>query len=353
MIRATKEFWRGKRVLLTGHSGFKGSWLTLWLSRLGAEVVGVSLPPNTEPNLFTLATLGDFCQSNFCDIRNFEELALLIEASKPEVVFHLAAQPLVRASYSKPVDTFATNVMGTVNVLQALRNLSCVKVAVMVTTDKVYKNLELNRPFRENDILGGHDPYSSSKAASELVIGSYSDSYLAEQGVAVGIARAGNVIGGGDWSVDRLIPDAVRAWTAGDALEIRHPEAIRPWQHVLEPLAAYLSLAQGLWIKPDLAGSYNFGPESSSAASVRELVELARDHYLKASVNYLETSSGPHEAGFLSLSTEKALAELGVRARWDLPLSVKHTMDWYLAQGRGADARQLCEENISAYECLL
>ena len=255
-------FFRGKKVLLTGHTGFKGSWLVLWLHRLGARVAGVSLPPNTLPNLFSLVGIEDLCESHLCDIRDCAALNAVIRQIEPEIVFHLAAQPLVRASYLDPVETIATNVMGTAHVLDALRGLESTRVAVMVTTDKVYREKQPPRPYRENDALGGHDPYSASKAASEIVIGSYRSAFLAEQGVAIASARAGNVIGGGDWSADRLIPDAVRAWQKGQTLEVRRPDAIRPWQHVLEPLAGYLTLAEKIWRQPALAGAYNFGPES-------------------------------------------------------------------------------------------
>src|ERR1700688_1462562 len=279
-------FWRDKRVLLTGHSGFKGSWLTLWLHQLGAKVTGNSLPPATTPNLYAEAKIDTLCQSHFLDIRDASALADLIQAARPEIVFHLAAQPLVRASYREPRATFATNVMGTVHVLDALRGLDSARVAVMVTTDKVYRNNEGARPYREDDALGGQDPYSASKAACEIVITSYRDAFLSAQGAAVASARAGNVIGGGDWSDDRVIPDAVRAWQADRPLEVRRPQAIRPWQHVLEPLAGYMTLAHKLWERPTLAGSYNFGPDASEGVTVRELIEVARAAYAQGDVCY-------------------------------------------------------------------
>jgi CDP-glucose 4,6-dehydratase len=344
------SFWRGKRVLVTGHSGFKGSWLVMWLRHLGADVVGISLPPDTEPNLFTLARISDSCQSHFCDIRRGDELAALIKSAQPQLVFHMAALPLVRASYRFPLETFDTNVMGTANVLDALRGLESPQVAVMVTTDKVYRNIEKPRPYQESDKLGGADPYSASKAASEMVISAYRDSYLREQGVAVAAARAGNVIGGGDWSEDRLIPDAIRAWQANQELDIRHPQAVRPWQHVIEPLAGYLSLAQQLWHDPSLAEEYNFGPQVDSAVSVREVVELARGHFPTAAVNYASSSQGPHEAGLLVLDTEKARLKLGVSPRWSLAAAIGKTVDWYRQQHGGVDARALCMADISAFE---
>lgn len=349
-VRLSPAFWRGKRVLLTGHTGFKGSWLALWLHRLGAKVTGVSLPPATTPNLFTLAEINKLCQSQFCDIRDAAALAALIKAARPEMVFHLAAQPLVRASYREPVTTFATNVMGTTHLLDALRGLDAMRVAVVVTTDKVYRNNEWPYPYREDDALGGHDPYSASKAASEIVIASYRDAFLKQQGMAVASARAGNVIGGGDWSEDRLIPDAVRAWQSGQPLEIRRPQATRPWQHVLEPLAGYLILAEKLWQQPELAGAYNFGPHTHEAATVREVVELARAAYGSGDVVYGDGTQGPHEAGWLALEISSVRTVLGVAPKWALAETVNRTMAWYRAQHEGADARALCEAEIAAYE---
>ncbi len=353
VTRATGDgFWPGKRVLLTGHTGFKGAWLALWLHRLGADLTGISLPPVTEPNLFSLAKVEELCQSRFCDIRDANALADLIKAAQPEIVFHLAAQPLVRASYRMPRETFATNVMGTAHVLDALRGLASVRVAVMVTTDKVYRNNEWPWPYREDDALGGQDPYSASKAASEIAIASYRNAFLSAQGVAVASARAGNVIGGGDWSEDRLIPDAVRAWQAGQPLEIRRPQAIRPWQHVLEPLAGYLTLAHKLWEQPALAGAYNFGLESSEVTTVRELVEMVRAAYGNGEVHYGDGTEGPHEAGWLTLEVAKARIALGVRHKWTLVQAVNQTMAWYRARHNGADARALCDSEIAVYESL-
>ena len=344
------DFWRGKRVLLTGHTGFKGGWLTFWLRRLGAEVTGIALLPNTTPSLFALANVAEGIVSHFCDIRDAAALAMIVRAVQPEVLFHLAAQPLVRASYCAPLETFSTNVMGTAHVLDALRGMDSARVAVMVTTDKVYRNLEHAYPYREDDALGGRDPYSASKAASEIVIASYRDAYLQTQGVALASARAGNVIGGGDWSEDRLIPDAVRAWQAGQPLVIRSPEAIRPWQHVLEPLSGYLTLAQKIWQHPELAGAYNFGPHAHEAATVRHVVELARAAYGGGEVRYGDVSASPHEAAWLALENAKARFSLGVNSKWALTGAVRRTMAWYRAQHEGGDARTLCEAEISAYE---
>lgn len=342
-------FWRGRKVLLTGHTGFKGGWLALWLARLGADVTGIALAPNTSPSLYEKAGIAGLCASHIQDIRDREGLARLVRAAKPEIVFHLAAQPLVRASYRLPVETFETNVMGTAHVLEALRGLGA-RVAVMITTDKVYRNNEWAYPYREDDALGGHDPYSASKAASEIVIASYRDAFLRAEGLAIASARAGNVIGGGDWSEDRLIPDAIRAWQAGASLEIRRPEAIRPWQHVLEPLSGYIRLAEALWAKPDLAESYNFGPLTHEAANVREVIELARSVWGEAQVRYGDGTEGPHEAGWLALEVAKARVKLGITPRWGFAESVTRTIRWYRAERAGQDARALCDAEIAAFE---
>ena len=344
------DFWKGKRVLVTGHSGFKGSWLSLWLHRMGAEVTGISLEPNTSPNLFELAGVKSLIQSRFIDIRNYSELLAQVKFAQPELVFHLAAQPLVRASYVEPLATFATNVMGTANLLEALRFLDSVKVVVMVTTDKVYKNNEWIYPYREGDVLGGHDPYSASKAASEILIASYRDAFLKEQGVSVASARAGNVIGGGDWSEDRLIPDAVRAWESNLNLDIRNPKAIRPWQHVLEPLQGYLTLAERLWHEPELAGAFNFGPDTNESASVQEVIELARKAYTNAIVSYGANTDSIKEAGWLAIETAKSRFVLDVKPKWNLTETVNRAMNWYAAQYAGQDAYKLCLDEIMQYE---
>lgn len=347
------SFWQGKKVLLTGHTGFKGSWLALWLQRLGAHVTGLALAPNTQPNLFEVVRVADSVDSVLLDIRDAKAVAAQVARVQPQVVLHLAAQPLVRASYADPLATYATNVMGTAHVLDALRGLASVRVAVMVTTDKVYRNLEHAYPYREDDALGGHDPYSASKAASELIIASYRSAWLAAQGVAVASARAGNVIGGGDWSADRLLPDAVRAWQTRQPLYVRNPAAVRPWQHVLEPLAGYLRLAEVLWQRPELAGAYNFGPATDTAASVKNIIELASspDEYCAISY-YGDSNNDPplHEANWLALETAKARGVLGVMPRWTLSEAVARTIQWYRAQHAGADTLKLCWADIDAYE---
>lgn len=348
-VRPNSDFWAGKRVLLTGHTGFKGTWLSIWLARLGASVTGISLPPETEPNLFTLAR-PELAASHFQDIRDAARLAELVRMASPEIVLHLAAQALVRPSYQDPLGTFATNVLGTANLLEAIRSVPSARVVVAITTDKVYRNLEHAFPYRETDQIGGHDPYSASKAAAEITISSYRDSFLREQGVAVASARAGNVIGGGDWSMDRLLPDAARAWQSGKVLHVRRPEAKRPWQHVLEPLSAYLVLAERLYDDPTLAQAYNFGPVSHEAASVRQVIEIARASYGSGDVQYGDGTEGPHEARWLALETAKARHMLNIEPRWLLKEAVDRTMTWYRAQHGGADARALCEAEITDYE---
>jgi CDP-glucose 4,6-dehydratase len=346
-------FWSGKRVLLTGHTGFKGAWLAFWLHRLGAEVLGVSLPPNTNPSLFSLANIAPLLsRSIYADIGEVEKMAAETAAFEPEIVFHLAAQALVRASYRDPIGTFATNVVGTASVLDAVRRCQATRVAVVITTDKVYRNLEQPYPYRESDSLGGHDPYSASKAAAEIVIACYRDAYLAERGVAVASARAGNVIGGGDWSNDRLIPDAVRAWVQGEPLHLRRPSAVRPWQHVLEPLSGYLKLAELLWSEPRLADAYNFGPPSDEAASVEHVVTLARSSFGRGEIVCHREPEGPHEAGLLTLETAKTRAVLGHRPCWPLSTAVERTMEWYRAVDKGGDARAACADDIAAFEAL-
>jgi len=347
------QFWSGKKVLITGHTGFKGAWLTLWLERLGATVCGLALPAATHPHLHGLVRELVVGRSHMVDVRDADKVKAVVQAEQPDIVFHLAAQALVRAGYADPLDTFSSNVIGTAHVLEAVRASDSARVVVAVTTDKVYHNNEWVYPYRETDPLGGHDPYSASKAAAELVIASYRASFLAANGIAVASARAGNVMGGGDWSADRLIPDAVRAWGSGQVLHIRRPDAVRPWQHVLEPLAAYLVLAQRLWSSPGLAGAYNFGPAADAAVSVKQVIELARAAAGRGEVQYDADASGPHEAGLLSLDVAKASKVLGVHARWPLAHAVQRTLQWYAQWAEGRAAYDLCHADIDAFEASL
>lgn len=348
-------FWRGKRVLLTGHTGFKGAWLALWLARLGAQVSGLALAPDTQPNLFGAAQVAAVLHASGgcdvrCDVRDARAVAEQVQAARPQIVLHLAAQALVRAGYADPLATWATNVQGTAHVLDTLREQPDARVAVVVTTDKVYRNREWAYPYREDDALGGHDPYSASKAAAELVAASYRDAFLAAQGVAVATARAGNVIGGGDWAQDRLIPDAVRAWSAGRELLVRNPQATRPWQHVLEPLAAYLRLAEVLWHDPGKSGAYNFGPQTQEAITVENMVKLASKAYPASAVSYEKNSNFVHEARFLALEIAKARQALRIAPRWSVEQAIERSMNWYRCFARGESARSLCEADITAFE---
>jgi CDP-glucose 4,6-dehydratase len=351
MVNPSPAFWAGKRVLLTGHTGFKGAWLALWLKRLGANVTGVSLAANTPPNLCVETGVEvAMAASYLCDIRDAEALGAIVKQTQPEIVLHLAAQALVLEGYDAPLATFDTNVMGTANLLEAVRGCDAVRVIVAVTTDKVYENKEHARPFDEMDRLGGRDPYSASKAACELVIASYRDSFLREQGVALASARAGNVIGGGDWCAHRLIPDAVRAWGAGSALAIRRPDAVRPWQHVLEPLSAYLQLAERLFGDASLAQPYNFGPKPQEAATVREVITLAQSAFGRGEVVWGDATIGAYEAKWLALETAKAKQILGIEPRWALEQGVTRTMQWFKQHLDGVDALALCEADIAAFE---
>lgn len=347
--RPDPAFWQGKRVLVTGHSGFKGSWLSLLLQRLGALMAGCSLKPNTSPNLFELAGLCGARNEPWLDIREASALAKNLHSYQPDIVLHLAAQPLVRRSYAEPVETFTTNVTGTLNVLEAVRACDSVRAVVVVTTDKVYSNGERGRAFVETDALGGFDPYSASKAAAEMVACAYRDSFFVSEGKALASARAGNVIGGGDWSEDRILPDAVRAWGAGGTLEVRNPEATRPWQHVLEPLCGYLCLAETIFQNPAAATAFNFGPGLEDVATVRDVVEIAREAFGQGEVAWGVKRDALHEAKTLALDHSQAKEVLGVAPVWNLQSAVKRTMRWYRRQLDGEDARTLCEEDIDAF----
>lgn len=347
------QFWHGKRVLLTGHTGFKGSWLALWLSDMGAVVHGLALAPDTSPSLYRLLHGEAAAQAGLCDVRGRAAVAACVAEANPQIVFHLAAQPLVRHGYRDPVGTFETNVHGTVHVLEALRHAPDVKAIVVITTDKVYENAETGKAFVETDPLGGHDPYSASKAAAEIVVASYRASFFAQNSIGLATARAGNVIGGGDWAEDRLIPDAVRAWSAGVPLQVRRPKAVRPWQHVLEPLAGYITMAEKLWHNPHALTASNFGPDHGSAATVADVLTLAVKSYGQGRVDFADGHEGPHEAGYLMLDSTFAAETLGYRPVWSLQDTIERTMNWYRKQQEGALALTLCRADIADYEAAL
>jgi len=352
MVNMNFNFWAEKSVLITGHTGFKGAWLALWLTRMGARVAGIALPPSTSPSLYSLAHMDKKIVEYTVDIRDSVAVAETIKLIQPEIVFHLAAQALVSKGYREPIETFSANVIGTVNVLDALRHDTKTRVVVAATTDKVYKNLEQAYPYRETDTLGGSDPYSASKAAAEFVISCYRDSYLKKHGIAVGVARAGNVIGGGDWSEDRLIPDAMRAWSANRTLYLRRPQSIRPWQHVLEPLAGYIKLAEMLWDRPELSDAYNFGPDSNEAASVGSVISLAREFYGKGDISVEDGQEAINETNLLTLEVAKARNLLGISARWHLNESISRTVSWYREFYEGRDVTDLCNNDFDLYETL-
>ncbi|HJQ55866.1 MAG TPA: CDP-glucose 4,6-dehydratase [Vineibacter sp.] len=353
-VNPDPAFWAGRSVLITGHTGFKGAWLTLWLSRLGAHVHGFALAPDTEPSLSNWVDDGRI-ESLLADIRHLESIEACIGRARPTVVFHMAAQALVRASYTNPVGTYATNVMGTVNLLEALRQVGGVLAAIVVTSDKCYENRETLAAYRETDPMGGHDPYSSSKGCAELVTAAYRNAYFGlEASCRVASARAGNVIGGGDWSADRLIPDIVRAFAAGQSVPIRHPNAVRPWQHVLEPLAGYLRLAERLASAEgrDFAEGWNFGPADADCRDVAYIADRLATAWGSGAAWQKNPGQHPHEASFLKVDASKARARLGWRPRLQLNDALDWTMDWYRAQLDGEDAARLCLAQIERYEAL-
>ena len=343
-----RAFWAGRRVFLTGHTGFKGSWMLLVLEALGAKVTGLSLAPETRPAMFDLVDGASRCAHHVGDIRDAALVADLMAAADPEIVLHLAAQPLVRRSYADPLETFSTNVMGTANVLQAARSVPGLRALVSVTTDKCYENDGRRSGYREDDRLGGHDPYSNSKACAELVSQCFRDSYFAERGVGLATARAGNVIGGGDYSADRLVVDAVAAFADGRDPEIRNPDATRPWQHVLEPETGYLLLAERLHANPSAhAGGWNFGPDGD--APVRRVVELLARAWDRDGLFARQPGTHPHEAGALALDSGKAHRVLGWQPRFSLEAAVATTADWYRRVDAGADPADVTREQIARY----
>jgi len=350
------EFWRDRAVLITGHTGFKGAWLALWLRALGARVSGLSDGIPTAPSLYELARVGDGVTQFRIDVRDHDAVNAAFAAAQPEIVLHLAAQPLVRRSFADPRGTYETNVMGTVNVLESVRATPSVRVALSVTTDKCYDNDPSRepRPFVETDPMGGHDPYSSSKGCAELVVDAYRRSFFAPGATAdaarIASARAGNVIGGGDWGEDRLIPDFMRGALAGTAIAVRSPAAVRPWQHVLNPLSGYLRLAQELHGSPDVQGAWNFGPALDDARTVRWIAERVSELWPGELRWELDPGPHPHEAHFLTLDSGKARERLGWAPTWDLEEALASIVAWYRALRDGEDMRAVTLAQITAFE---
>jgi CDP-glucose 4,6-dehydratase len=350
-MEVNPDFWHGKRVFLTGHTGFKGGWLSLWLQTMGAEVYGYALNPPTEPNIFTVSEVGKgMACSEIADIRDADKLRHALQAARPEIVFHLAAQSLVRYAYAQPSETYSVNVMGTVNLLEAVRATPGVKAVVNVTTDKCYENREWVWGYREIEAMGGFDPYSSSKGCAELVTSSYRQSFFEPSGISLASARAGNVIGGGDWATDRLIPDFLRALDAGETLRIRSPQATRPWQHVLEPLSGYLMLAERLYTdSAAFAEAWNFGPNDEDAKPVQWIVERLAE-MRKDVIWQCEEAPQPHEANYLKLDSSKAHNRLNWQPRWRLQTALQQTLGWHEAWRKGQDMRSVTMAQLADYQ---
>ena len=346
-----QRFWSGRRVLVTGHSGFKGGWLALWLASMGAEVVGFSNSLPSQPCLFDVAHVSRDVTSVEGDVRDLDEVVRVVREYAPDIVFHLAAQALVRGSYEDPIGTYATNLMGTVHMLEAVRRTSSIRVLVNVTTDKCYENREWEWGYREIDTLGGRDPYSSSKACAELVTAAYRSSFFSsDDSAAVATARAGNVIGGGDWGADRIIPDLMRGAIEGVPVRVRNPDAVRPWQHVLNPLSGYLVLAEHLWHAREIAGAWNFGPGEIDSRSVTWIVERIADRWDDGLRWERDTDQHPHEANILKLDSTLARTRLAWTPAWDLDHAIAATVDWYAAYKAGEDMHRFSLEQIGTYQ---
>jgi CDP-glucose 4,6-dehydratase len=350
-LAVNPNFWRGKRIFLTGHTGFKGSWLSLWLQSLEANVTGYALPPPTTPSLFEVAKVAQGMSSIIADIRDLPSLQKAMQSAKPDVVIHMAAQPLVRQSYKDPVETYTTNVLGTVNVLESVRKTQGVKAVLVVTTDKCYENKEeLSKGYCEKDPLGGHDPYSSSKACAELVTAAYRTSFLQQQGLAVATARAGNVIGGGDWATDRLLPDILRAFEQNSEVHIRNPHATRPWQHVLEPLCGYLTLIENLCNHgSDFSEGWNFGPQDEDARPVQWIVDQLANSWGIGATWRQDLGVHPQEANYLKLDITKTTARLEWQPTWSLQTALQKITHWHRAWLAKEDMKKLCLEQILQY----
>lgn len=346
------EFWRGRPVFVTGHTGFMGGWLCTWLTRSGATVHGYALPAPTQPSFHDAMGLDATLESTIADIRDLERLTAALGASRADIVFHLAAQPLVRQAYADPVETYAVNVMGTVHLLEAMRRTGTARAAVIVTTDKVYENQEQLRGYREADRLGGREPYGSSKACAEIAVEAFRRSYfMAADAPGIATVRAGNIIGGGDWATDRLVPDAARAFAAGNVLEIRNPDAVRPWQHALDPVRGFLILAERLAETPTRwSSAWNFGPPESEARPVGWMAERLAHYWGKTAAWQAVPGSGPHEARLLMLNSAKAQEKLGWVTQWDADAAIRHTVEWYKHFYDGCDMRGITERQIASFE---
>ena len=345
-----QQFWKGKKVLVTGHTGFTGAWLSIWLNQIGAKILGISLSPNTSPSLFRLCEQDIGLESLLCDVRNYGDLTHPFHSFSPDVVFHLAAQPLVVDGYRNPRGTIATNVMGTCNILDLVRAFPGVRAVVVVTTDKVYKPIVVNRPHVEEDHLGGTDPYSASKGAAELLISSYAESFFADTDVSVVSVRAGNIIGGGDWAEARIIPDAIRSWRASEPLQLRRPHAVRPWQHVLEPVAAYIGLAESIWSAKPINRAYNVGPQAQDSVSVLELVKLAATAFGDcAKINMEVASSDFAETTHLTLDSSLIGEDYGYKPRWPVEAAINATVAWYKRFYGGSNPHELCLSDIASF----
>ncbi len=353
------DFWAGKKVFVTGHTGFKGGWMSLWLHSMGAEVKGYALAPSTEPSFYEAARLDELIESEIGDVRDAQKLAASVQAFRPDVVIHMAAQPLVRYSFAEPLETFETNVMGTANLLEAIRSVGTVRAVVNVTTDKCYENKEWHWGYREDEPLGGYDPYSASKACSELVTSSFRQSFFNSadyetHGCAIASGRAGNVVGGGDWSPDRLIPDILRDFENGKAVAIRNPNSIRPWQHVLEPVSGYLLLAQNLFEHGvEFGEAWNFGPDESSAKTVEYLVSQMVAHWDGDASWTVDDGPHPHEAQYLKLDCSKARNELRWYPKWGIAATLEAVVGWHRAFLAGDDMRDYSLAEIKRYGATL
>ena len=352
----TPSFWQGRKVFITGHTGFKGSWLCLWLQRLSAQVIGFSLPPPTQPSLFEVARVADDMVSIHGDVRDYAALQEALNTHQPDIIFHMAAQSVVRESYDQPVDTYSTNVMGTVNLLEAVRHLPGRAAVINITTDKVYQNNEWVWGYRETDRLGGHDPYSNSKACSELVTQSFKDSFFSapsdkSKAKLIGTGRAGNVIGGGDWTRDQLVPDVINAFQQNRPVVLRSPKSVRPWQFVLDCLGGYMTLAEKMYLQgDDYAGNWNFGPRLEDTLPVQQIVERIISKWPGQASWSLDPGRHPHEAGCLRLDTSKTLLQLGWKPRLALTESLDWIVEWYTQYFNNADPRAVCLEQIARFE---